>query len=85
MEAVCESMKGAKGLTLNGYKAAFQEQCEGMNTRDLKDLYDEVTGRNKPGIQINLSLKKNHAEEVITDILVQRGVFTRNEDGTITR
>ncbi len=76
-EAVGEAMKEAKGLTLNGYKAVFRERCEDMKTRDLKDLYDEVTGRNKPGIQINLSLKTNHAEEIIKDILVQRGVLTR--------
>ena len=84
VEAICEAMKEANGLALNGYKVVLRDRCEDMNTRDLKALYDEVTERNKPGLRINLSLKKNHAAEVIADILVQRGVFTRNEDGTIT-
>ena len=48
-----------------------------MKTRDLKAPYYEVTGRNKPGIQINLSLKTNHAYEIIKELLVQRGSLTR--------
>lgn len=84
-EAVCEAMKEAKGMTLNGYIAAFKDRCEEMETRDLKALYDEVTGRNKPGLHINLSLKKNHAAEAIEDILVRRRVWKRNDDGTIDR
>ena len=78
-------MKEEKGMTLNGYIAAFKDRCEEMETRDLKALYDEVTGRNKPGIHINLSLKKNHAAEAIEDVLVHRRVWKRNEDGSITR
>ena len=74
MEAVAEAMKEAQGMTLNGYRAVFQERCEDMKTRELKDLYDEVTGRNKPGIRINLSLKTNHAKEIIEDELRHRGI-----------
>lgn len=74
VEAVAEAMKEAQGMTLNGYRASFRDQCEGMNTRDLKNLYNEVTGRNKPGIQINLSLKTNYAREIIAEELRHRGI-----------
>ena len=78
MEAVAEAMKEASGLTLNGYRAMFRERCEDMDTRDLKALYDEVTGRNKPGIHINLSLKTEYAREIIEEILVHRGAMVRH-------
>ena len=85
LDAVCEAMKEEKGVMLTGYIAAFKDRCEDMDTRDLKALYDEVTGRNKPGLHINLSLKKNHAADAIEDILVQRGVWKRDTGGTILR
>lgn len=81
--AICDGMKEAKGMTLSGYKAVLREKCEELKTSELKELYNEVTGRNKPGIHIDLSLKTNHAAETIANILVERGVFSRDENGCI--
>lgn len=74
--ALCATLKEAKGIELTGYKAAFKAKCEVIDSKELKKLYREV----KRG----LSLKKNHAADVIEDILVARGVATRNEDGTVS-
>lgn len=72
-EAIAEAMKDAKGMTLNGYRAVFRDKCDDMDLKALRALYDEVTGRNKPGIRINLSLKTNHAEEILKEIFDHRG------------
>lgn len=80
---LAETLKNAKTIELAGYKSAFRDKCENLSSAELKNLYNEITGKNKPGIHINLSLKTNHAAEIIGDILVQRGVFTRDENGVI--
>lgn len=62
-------------VKVNGYKAAFREKCQPLDNKTLKQLHKEVNR--------GFSLKTNHASEIIEDILVQRGVFSRDKDGTI--
>ena len=73
-----KEIKMTEVVKLNGYKAAFRAKCEGLDTRTLKELRKEFRPKG-----LSISLKTNHSVEIIEDILVHRGVLSRDNDGNI--
>ena len=85
--SIGEALKTEKGMRFTGYKNALKDKCEALSTAELKELYDKFLRRkkNKLGLTTTpFSLKTNHAADTVANILVERGVFTRNDDGTIS-
>ena len=69
--------KASEVAKLSGYKAVFREKCEELDVNTLKALHKEMQTK-------GFSLKPNHAQQILEDILVDRGVFHRDEDGVVT-
>ena len=79
-EMLCEAMKDLKRIDprLLGYRQALSEKCEAMNDNDLEEFYAYVK---KQG-----NLFKTHpGTEVVENVLVDRNIYVRDEDGTVTR
>lgn len=89
VHTICAAMKEAEGMKLNGYSVALREKCEDMTTSELKTLYYEVKDRRQRVTKIGIGDfamplgQKNTAGETIGNILVERGVFKKDENGLI--
>jgi len=93
VRTICAAMKETEGMTLAGYNMALREKCEEMNNADLKELYYEITrakqGAFKMEFKLDLNpfsrnlIKTHPAAETIGSVLVERRVFTRDENGSI--
>ena len=62
---------------LSGYKMVFREKCEALDSKSLVALHRELKST-------GFILKTNHAQQILEDILVERGIFHRDEDGVVT-
>ena len=89
VRAICAAMKEAEGMTLAGYNMALRETCEEMDNADLKELYYEITRAKQDKIKLDLNpfsknlIKAHPAADTIGSVLVERRVFTRDENGSI--
>jgi len=93
VRAICAAMKEAEGMTLAGYNMALREKCEEMDNAGLKELYYEITRAKRGAFKMEFKLdlnpfsknlvKAHPAADTIGSVLVERHVFTRDENGRI--
>lgn len=77
---LCSEMKELKPLDSKNmvYSMAIASKCEALHDFDLEDLYLYLK---KQG-----TLFKNHpAEKVVLDELIQRNIYIKSDNGTVSR
>ena len=80
LETLCSAMKdmGKLDPKLMAYRKALADQCRRMNNDALEEFYAYIK---KAG-----SLLKEHpGKDAVEDVLVERRLYIRNEDGTVTK
>ena len=80
LETLCSTMMGMKLLDpkMVMYKTALRAKCSDMTDDQLEEFYTWI--KKQGGI-----LKTHPGQETVENILVERDLYTRNEDGTLTR
>ena len=79
-EGLCETMKdmGKLDPKLIAYRKALADKCRQMSNDMLEEFYAYVK---KSGS----FLKEHPGKNAVEDVLVERKLYIRNEDGTVTR
>ena len=79
-EMLCEAMKDLKRMDpkMLGYRQALSEKCEAMNDDDLEEFYAYIK-------KLGTILKAHPGKEAVENVLVDRNIYVRNEDGTVTK
>ena len=77
---LCNAMKDMKMLDkkLPAYTSVLNSKCKLLGDTALEELYKQVK-KDTP------FLKTHHAKDPIETVLVERHMYIRNEDGTISR
>ena len=80
IEMLCESMKDLKRMDpkLLGYRQALSEKCHAMTEDQLEEFYTYIK---KQGT----ILKAHPGKEAVENVLVERHIYIRNEDGTLSK
>ena len=80
LEQLCLTMMDIKKLDpkMLGYQRALQEKCETMPDEDLDRFYSYI--KKQGGI-----FKTHPGQETVENILVKRNIYSRDEDGTLTK
>ena len=80
LEMLCEAMKDLKRMDpkLLGYRQALNEKCQAMTDDELEEFYAYIK---KQG---NI-LKAHPGKEAVESVLVDRNIYVRDEDGTLTK
>ena len=80
LETLCNTMMGMKLLDpkMVVYKTALRVKCGDMTDDQLEAFYAWI--KKQGGI-----LKTHPGQETVENILVERELYTRNEDGTLTK
>ena len=80
LETLCDVMKNLKRMDpkLLGCRQALSEKCRNLTDDQLEEFYAYIK---KQGTII----KAHPGREAVEDILVERHIYIRNEDGTLTK
>ena len=80
LEQLCLTMMDMKKLDpkILMYKTALREKCSAMNDADLEAFYAWI--KKQGGI-----FKTHPGQEVVEDVLVDHDLYSRDEDGTISK
>ena len=80
LEQLCLTMMDMKKLDpkMLAYKGALQEKCNAMSDEELEQFYTYI--KKQGGI-----LKTHPGQKTVEDVLVRKNLYTRNEDGTLTK
>ena len=80
LETLCNVMMDMKKLDpkILVYKTALREKCSAMNDADLEAFYAWI--KKQGGI-----FKTHPGQEVVEDVLVDHDLYSRDEDGTISK
>ena len=79
-EMLCETMKDLKRMDpkLLGCRQALSEKCHKLTDDELEEFYAYIK---KQGT----ILKAHPGKEVVENVLVERHIYIRNEDGTLSK
>ena len=80
LRELADVMKETKLLDpkMMAYKPVFKDKCEKLEDDEIEEFYKEIK---KAG-----SFFKTHpGKEVVEEVLVERRMYVRNDDGTITK
>ena len=80
LESLCNAMKDMSKLDpkLMAYRKVLSDNCRQMNNDALEDFYAYIK---KAG-----SLLKEHpGKDAVEDVLVERKLYIRNKDGTVSK
>lgn len=77
---LCNAMKEMKMLDkkLPAYSSVLNSKCKELGDTALEDLYKQIK-KDTP------FLKTHHAKAPIETVLIERNMYIRNEDGTVSR
>ena len=80
LEQLCLTMMDMKKLDpkMLAYQRALQEKCDVMSDEELEQFYTYI--KKQGGI-----LKTHPGQSVVEDVLVRKNLYTRDEDGTLTK
>ena len=80
LEQLCLTMMDMKKLDpkMLAYKGALQEKCNAMSDEELEQFYAYI--KKQGGI-----LKTHPGQSTVEEVLVRKNLYTRNEDGTLTK
>ena len=80
LEQLCLTMMDMKKLDpkLLAYKSVLQEKCNAMSDAELEQFYTYI--KKQGGI-----LKTHPGQSTVEEVLVRKNLYTRNEDGTLTK
>ena len=80
LEQLCLTMMDMKKLDpkMLAYQRALQEKCDVMSDEELEQFYAYI--KKQGGI-----LKTHPGQKTVEDVLVRKNLYTRNEDGTLTK
>ena len=80
LEQLCLTMMDMKKLDpkMLAYKGALQEKCNAMSDEELEQFYAYI--KKQGGI-----LKTHPGQSTVDEVLVRKNLYTRNEDGTLTK
>ena len=80
LEQLCLTMMDMKKLApkMLAYKGALQEKCNAMSDEELEQFYAYI--KKQGGI-----LKTHPGQSTVEEVLVRKNLYTRNEDGTLTK
>ena len=80
LEQLCLTMMDMKKLDpkMLAYKSALQEKCNAMSDEELEQFYAYI--KKQGGI-----LKTHPGQSTVEEVLVRKNLYTRNEDGTLTK
>ena len=79
-EQLCDVMMDMKKLDpkMLAYKQALRDKCSAMSDEDLERFYTYI--KREGGI-----FKTHPGQEAVESVLVQKNLYIRNEDGTLTK
>lgn len=75
--AAYKDMKKLDPKTM-AYRQAMAEKCRALTEAELEQVYTYIKKQGK-------FLKQHPAQAVVEDVLVDREMYTRDEDGTISK
>ena len=80
LEQLCLTMMDMKKLDpkMLAYQRALQEKCDVMSDEELEQFYAYI--KKQGGI-----LKTHPGQKTVEDVLVRKNLYTRDEDGTLTK
>ena len=80
LEALCDAMKemGKLDPKILAYRRALSEKCERMTNDQLEEFYQYIK-------KAGSFLKAHPGKDPVEKILVDREMYIRNEDGTLSK
>ena len=80
LESLCDAMKEMSKLDpkLMAYRKALADQCRQMNNDMLEEFYAYIK-------KAGSFLKEHPGKDAVEDVLVDRKLYIRNKDGTISK
>ena len=77
---LCECLKGLGKLEPKYmmYRAALSEKCHEFTEEGIEEFYRYI-------LKQGTLLKRHPAQDVVEDVLVDRQLYVRNEDGTVSK
>ena len=80
LESLCEAMKDLKRMDpkMLGCRQALSEKCQAMTDDQLEEFYAYIK-------KLGTILKAHPGREAVENVLVERNIYIRNEDGTLSK
>ena len=80
LETLCDVMTDLKRMDpkLLGCRQALSEKCQAMTDDELEELYAYIK-------KLGTILKAHPGREAVENVLVERNIYIRNEDGTLSK
>ena len=80
LETLCDVMKDLKRMDpkLLGCRQALSEKCRQLTDDQLEEFYAYIK-------KLGTILKAHPGREAVENVLVERHIYVRNEDGTLSK